>query len=228
MKKTITSLLTFTLVLLATVSAQAQVRFERGRLYVIRPNSATGQSWSSGKSGEAVKLGKTDATDAAQQWTVTELSGSYRLINPFSGLAAHATADGRVAMTEDNGSDESQLWLIEPVGEAYLLVPSNGPSKAARQRRDGTVELIDKAKARTDRAAQFRFEPSSVAGFDSEATYRILALGSRDLREPVGGEEIDDPVYGVLAGDARVAADRIGHLFDRFGIQRQSPLFLRW
>ena len=85
MKKTITSLLTFTLVLLATVSAQAQVRFERGRLYVIRPNSATGQSWSSGKSGEAVKLGKTDATDAAQQWTVTELSGSYRLINPFSG-----------------------------------------------------------------------------------------------------------------------------------------------
>ena len=57
---------------------------------------------------------------------------------------------------------------------------------------------------------------------------RILALGSRDLREPVGGEEIDDPVYGVLAGDARVAADRIGHLFDRFGIQRQSPLFLRW
>ena len=159
MKKTITSLLTFTLVLLATVSAQAQVRFERGRLYVIRPNSATGQSWSSGKSGEAVKLGKTDATDAAQQWTVTELSGSYRLINPFSGLAAHATADGRVAMTEDNGSDESQLWLIEPVGEAYLLVPSNGPSKAARQRRDGTVELIDKAKARTDRAAQFRFEP---------------------------------------------------------------------
>ncbi len=178
MKKTITSLLTFTLVLLATVSAQAQVRFERGRLYVIRPNSATGQSWSSGKSGEAVKLGKTDATDAAQQWTVTELSGSYRLINPFSGLAAHATADGRVAMTEDNGSDESQLWLIEPVGEAYLLVPSNGPSKAARQRRDGTVELIDKAKARTDRAAQFRFEPSSVAGFDSEATYRILALGT--------------------------------------------------
>ena len=40
------------------------------------------------------------------------------------------------------------------------------------------MELIDKAKARTDRAAQFRFEPSSVAGFDSEATYRILALGT--------------------------------------------------
>ena len=163
-------------VLFVTVSIRAQVRFERGRLYVIRPNSATGQSWGGGKSGEAVRLGKTDATDAAQQWTVTELSGSYRLINPFSGLAAHATAEGRVAMTEDNGSDESQLWLIEPVGDAFLLVPSNSPSKAARQRRDGTVELIDKAKARTDRAAQFRFEPSDVAGFD-KASQAAVARG---------------------------------------------------
>ena len=191
MKKTITSLLTFALILLATVSAQAQVRFERGRLYVIRPNSAAGQSWSGGKSGEAVKLGKTDATDAAQQWTVTELSGSYRLINPFSGLAAHATADGRVAMTEDNGSDESQLWLIEPVGEAYLLVPSNGPSKAARQRRDGTVELIDKPGQLVEVSSIIAASGANVVGVHHDKTGNEKYLNNCTLRVSMETRDFD-------------------------------------
>lgn len=181
MKLKFSTLLASFLWLCVAVGMQAQVKFERGRLYTIRPASTKAQVWSGGERGQAVVLAKTDSRAAGQQWTVAALSGSYRLINPFSGLVAHATADRRVAMTENNGSDESQLWLIEPSGKASLLVPANSPTLAARMKADGTVELIDKAKAQTDRAAQFLFEPSPVAGFDVNATYRIEALGTEGL-----------------------------------------------
>ncbi len=177
MKQKITTLLLSFLAFFVVAGTQAQARFERGRLYTVRPLSAKGQVWHSGAKGEAVRLAATSTADAGQQWTVGELSGSYRLINPFSGLAAHVTSAGSVAMAEDNGSDESQLWQFDPVDGAWLLVPTNNPAKAVRQRAHGTVELIDRDKARTDRAARFAIEASRVSGFDSEATYRILALG---------------------------------------------------
>ena len=107
MKLKFSTLLASFLWLCVAVGMQAQVKFERGRLYTIRPASTKAQVWSGGERGQAVVLAKTDSRAAGQQWTVAALSGSYRLINPFSGLVAHATADRRVAMTENNGSDES-------------------------------------------------------------------------------------------------------------------------
>ncbi len=181
MKSKTTSLFLSLLWLLTAVCAQAQTVFERGRLYTIRPLSAREAVWNSAEEGTTVALSPVDASAAGQQWTVSGLSGSYRLINPFSGLVAHATSDGRVAMTENNGSDESQLWRIETVGNASLLVPSNSPTLAVRMTADGRAELVDKSKAAADRSAQFVFEPSSVSGFDSEATYRIEALGTDGL-----------------------------------------------
>ncbi len=181
MKLILSTLFASLLWLCAAFPSQAQTQFEPGQLYFIRPASTQTQVLSSGTSGSGVALAKTDTHSADQQWTLTELSGSYRLINPFSGLAAHATADGRMALTENNGSDESQLWRIEPAGNASLLVPANSPTLAARIKADGTVELIDKTKALSDKAAQFHFEKSPVAGFDINATYRIEALGTDGL-----------------------------------------------
>lgn len=165
----------------SVICLQAQTAFERGRLYTIRPVSSQGAVWDGGGSSAAVSLSTLDARSVGQLWTVSELSGSYRLINPFSGLAAHATPEGGVAMTENNGSDESQLWRIEAVGGASLLIPANNPALAVRMRPDGTAEFVDKAAARADKAAQFLFEQSTVSGFDEEATYRIEALGTDGL-----------------------------------------------
>ena len=160
--------------------ARAQT-FEPGRLYLIR-HAATGQAWCGGARGSAVTLAAAADTAAAQQWAVEALSGSFRLIQPFGGAVAHATADGRVALTENNGSDESQLWRIEALqGGGCLLVPANNPALAARRRPDGQLELTDKTRARTDAAARFTFTPSAVAGFDADATYRIVADGGRVL-----------------------------------------------
>ena len=161
-----------------TATLNAQSRFEKGRLYTIASQTFRGKVWNGDKQASDVTLAKLSADAMPQQWTVTELSGSYRLINPFTGLAAHATADGRVEMTENNGSDESQLWLLEPVDGAYLFVPANRPTMAACGRTDGKVILVDKEKARRDKASRFTVEKSVVAGFDAEAAYHIVALGA--------------------------------------------------
>ncbi|MCM1107431.1 MAG: DUF4981 domain-containing protein [Clostridium sp.] len=161
-------------------TATAQSRFEKGKLYTIVSQAMKGYVWNGDKQATDVALGKLAPQVAPQQWTVTELSGSYRLINPFTGLAAHVTADGRVEMTENNGSDESQLWLLEPVEDAFLFVPANRQTMAACGR-NGRVVLVDKEKARRDKAARFTVEKSAVAGFDSESAYHIVALGTDGL-----------------------------------------------
>ncbi len=156
----------------------AQILFEKGKLYTIASQTGKGKVWNGEKRGADVTLAGPADGKAAQQWTVTELSGSYRLINPFTDLAARATADGRVEMTENNGSDESQLWLLEPVDGAYLFVPANRQTLAACSRTDGRLVLVDREKARRDKAARFTVGRSSVAGFDPEAAYHIVALGA--------------------------------------------------
>ena len=46
-------------------------------------------------------------------------------------------ADGQVALGEDNGSDEAQLWKID----GGMLVPANKPSLAMAVSKDGTLEI---------------------------------------------------------------------------------------
>ena len=62
--------------------------------------------------------------------TWSELSGSWRFINPFNNRAIRTEGDALEA-GENNGSDEAQLWETETDGKFVLLIPTNRPEMAA-------------------------------------------------------------------------------------------------
>ncbi|MBQ0020579.1 MAG: DUF4981 domain-containing protein [Bacteroidales bacterium] len=67
-------------------------------------------------------------------WTVTPLSGSWRIINPLTHQALRATQQG-LALGEENGSDEAQLWTLHLHSDGtYDLIPTNFPSWADKKR----------------------------------------------------------------------------------------------
>ena len=194
-------LLSAAMMALVVVSAVAQ-NFVKGNLYVIEPATQAGKVVAYTKSG-SVATQAISTTQAEQQWTITELAGSWRIINPFTNKAVRCTDDGRVEMGENNGSDEFQLWKTEKAtGNFVYLVPSNQPTKAAVLQANGNLALIDKAKAQGNRKAMFEIKPSAVSGFDNDITYRIrsvahpeLVLGNGDSGENnvrIVGEAVDN------------------------------------
>ena len=120
--------------------------FEKGRLYVLYPKLKPEMvlGYQGGKESVA-KAMEWKETDKQLYWTVTELSGSFRIMNPFDNLAIHTTGNGEVRMAENNGSDESQLWKLESVKkDIFLLVPANKPKMAVICEADGSLVLKDK------------------------------------------------------------------------------------
>ncbi len=186
--------------LLLVAAAPAQTaRFVRGRFYHLVPLSQPASVVDVDAAG-SVRLARLDATRSEQHWTLTELSGSWRIINPFSHLALRTEGDA-VHTGADNGSDEAQLWKTEPDGDALLLVPANRADYAAAVTADGRLTLLPKARARGNRAARFRISEAAAAGFDDALTYRIRAaahdgivLGNGDSGEnnaAIVGEKVD-------------------------------------
>lgn len=84
--------------------------------------------------------------DKLQQWSVTNLSGSFCFINPFENKAIHATGDNTLGITENNGSDESQLWIIKKSGKFLQIYPSNSPDLILACQQNGRLVLVDKVK----------------------------------------------------------------------------------
>ena len=117
-----------------------------------------------------MKLTAANEADKAQLWTIADLSGSYRLVNPFDNLAVQAGENGFVQAVETNGSDEMQLWLIKPEGEYVRLVPSNKAQWMALCKEDGSIVLVDAAKASKDEAALFMITETKVAAPASAQT----------------------------------------------------------
>lgn len=67
-------------------------------------------------------------------WTVTALSGSWRIINPVTHQAVRATEQG-FALGEENGSDEAQLWTLHLHSDGtYDLIPTNFPDWTDKKR----------------------------------------------------------------------------------------------
>lgn len=174
---------------LAAAGAVAQPHFGRGALYHLVPAGngrlAVGYDPQTG----AVSAARADEDRADQHWTLSALSGAWRLINPFSNLALRTEGDA-VRTGENNGSDEAQLWLLEAAGDAFLLVPANRPDRAARLQADGSLTLVAKTAARSDAAARFHVRRAARDGFDEALTYRIrpaaqpgLVLGNSDSGE---------------------------------------------
>ncbi|WP_302787511.1 glycoside hydrolase family 2 TIM barrel-domain containing protein [Phocaeicola coprophilus] len=151
------------LVFLAVQGLQAQVRFDKKKLYNVCSVKYPGKAWSYSGSAPNVKLATVSESDKQQQWSITDLSGSFRLINPFENRAVRAADNALAQVAEVNGSDEMQLWLIKPVGEYVQLIPSNKAQWVASCREDGTIVLVDVAKAGTSKETLFRITASKVA-----------------------------------------------------------------
>ena len=155
------------LFVLFAIGGAAQVQFEKGKLYHIYTQGKK-QNVVTEKKGNAVGTTDYEERNAAQYWKISELSGSWRIINPLTDHAMRA-AGNKVELGENNGSDEAQLWKMED----GLLIPTNNPSVAAVKEKDGSISLIAKEKAAQNPAAKFTFEVSDFAGFDDNLTYHI-------------------------------------------------------
>ncbi len=142
--------------------------FKKGALYhVFAPTKGHVVT---GENDKSVGTAKADDANTAQYWKISELSGSWRIINPVTNLAIRTNAD-RVELGENNGSDEAQLWKVEN----GLLVPTNRPDMAAAVASDGKLVLVKKAKA--GKNSKFDIKESVYAGFDDDITYRIRSVG---------------------------------------------------
>ena len=169
--------------LMCFAGAFAQVTFEKGKLYHIYANGNKENVVYEMKDN-AVGLTDFEKDNAAQFWKVSELAGSWRIINPVTNKALRVNGS-RVELGENNGSDEAQLWKYED----GLLIPANSPNAAVVKSKKSLV-LISKDKAAENKAAQFRFEESLYAGFDDDLTYLIrpvtgenMVLGNNDSGE---------------------------------------------
>lgn len=157
--------------ILACAAAPAQ-SYIRGALYHLVPASRPAQALTYAQGSGAVSLADIDDEAPAQHWTLSELSGSIRLLNPFDNVALRTEGD-QLGTGENNGSDEAQLWKLEPDGDGFLLVPTNRPDRAAAVAQDGSIALIAKTQAASNAKARFTLRQAQQAGFDDALTYRI-------------------------------------------------------
>lgn len=160
------------LYLLIPLGITAQT-YRHGAFYHLT-NAKEGLAVGFDKQGNIV-LDRFDEGQDNQQFTLNELSGSWRFITPFWNNLALRTEGDLLEAGENNGSDEAQLWKIEPDGKHCLLIPTNRPDMAAALQGKKLV-LIAKTKAKANKAAQFNIVPSQTSGFDADRTYRIRSV----------------------------------------------------
>lgn len=161
------------LVSIGSLSAQG---FKQGVLYHL-VSSLKGQVVDVDAKGQVV-LGKLNEDATSQHFVASELSGSWRFINPFTNKALR-TEGNNIEQGENNGSDEAQLWKVVADGNAYNLIPTNNPTKAAAVQ-GGHIVLIDKSKAVGNKSAAFTFAEATHSGFDVDLTYRIRSVKYAD------------------------------------------------
>lgn len=142
--KTLTMLLSWTL---CATGAMCQASFAPDKLYTLSPTGQGGRAV--GRQGTDLGLRSTDPTAESQAWSITSLSGSYRLMDPERAKAICAAPDKTLRLAENNGSDESQLWRLEAVGDdGFLWIPANMPDMAVASQIDGRLALVGKEEAR--------------------------------------------------------------------------------
>lgn len=170
--KTLTLLLPWVLCATGTMS---QTTFSPDKLYSLSPTGQGGRAV--GRSEDGVGLRAADPTAKSQAWSVTSLSGSYRLMDPERAKAICAAPDKTLRLAENNGSDESQLWRLEAVGDdGFLWVSANMPDMAVASQIDGRLTLVKKEEAR-GRRALWTFSPSRYA---KDAGTSADALGAAE------------------------------------------------
>ena len=184
MKKNIV-LLVFMFMLLGAMSpVKAEMVFEKSGLYRIRSVKyrTTVLSYNEAKESMPIELQVFTENNVRNLWNVKELSGSIRFVNPFNNFSIHANSDGKIELAENNGSDESQLWNLEPVTEGkYLLVAANRPDMVVCVTGRTSLRLMPKNSLKNNESAYFEIIKSDVAGFDPEATYQIVSATDENM-----------------------------------------------
>ena len=246
MKKVISILVLF--ITLAALPLAAQQTFEKGALYLIRSKKYAGTvvNYASAENGSAVTLQSADDCGASRLWTVIDLVGCVRFINPFDNVSFHATGAGKVETAENNGSDESQKWTLESVGaNTYMLVATNNPDMAVRAADKKSLVLAPKKSLKNDKAAHFEVVKSNVAGFDASLPYQIVSatdesmvLGNGDNaanNAPILLEKRDKNNHGqywnigMLDADVRIVAGAFyNQNFDDAGGSSTIDYLLQW
>ena len=140
--------------------AQQKVRFDKDKHYKIVLKSNT--KYVIEETGSTTVALKENRPDTPQQlWSITGLSGSWRMINPASDLAIRA--EGTIlTLGVNNGSDESQLWTVD----GSTLIPANQPDMAIATDRDGNLTLVKRASGK---AAKFAFLPVDAKQQNAES-----------------------------------------------------------
>lgn len=141
----------------------AQNSFDSKKLYSVSSVKYKGKVWSYSGVAPKMKLAAANEADKAQLWAIADLSGSYRLVNPFDNLAVQAGENALVQAVETNGSDEMQLWLIKPEGKYIRFIPSNKSKWMAVCKEDGSIVLEDVDKVKDDDASLFFITETSMA-----------------------------------------------------------------
>lgn len=166
--------------------AQAPL-YRAGQLYQLQPQGAAEAITL--REGAAVALTTADATATQQHFVISALSGSLRIINPFTNKALHVNDAGQLASAENNGSDESQLWRMEPTAKGVLLVPANRTNMVLVREANGQFVIKPKAEWSKRAEAVFALKESLYRGFDEGDSYHIisaadskktLVLGTKD------------------------------------------------
>ena len=183
--------------LLCAFGSNAQETFEKGKLYHIY-GAGEKENLVAEKMGEMAGFANYDKEDPSVYWKISELSGSWRIINPVTNNALRVNGN-LVEVGENNGSDEAQLWKFEN----GLLIPANSPTLAVAKGKGGTLIVIKRERAESMRAAKFKIEASQVAGFDDDLTYQISpannpgkVLGNGDSGENNAHIVCEDTVSG--------------------------------
>ena len=183
--------------LLCAFGSNAQEAFEKGKLYHIY-GAGEKENLVAEKMGETAGFLDYDKEDPSIYWKLSELSGSWRIINPVTNNALRVNGN-TVEVGENNGSDEAQLWKFEN----GLIIPANNPTLAIAKGKGGTLVVIKKERAANMRAAKFKIQASEVAGFDDDLTYHICpvtkpgqVLGNGDSSENNARIVSEDTVSG--------------------------------
>ena len=145
-----------------SVSAQNTLKFDKNALYQLVSVKFADRAWSHVDKGNPVVLNKVMESHRSQLWSLSDLSGSYHIVNPYDYQAAQASENGKVQMVELNGSDEMLLWQIKPVGEYFQLVPSNKSQWVVSCNQKGELLLADAVKVGQSEETLFQLKQTEV------------------------------------------------------------------
>ena len=193
----------------AVSMACAQVNFAKDKLYNIAPAGQKGKVIGYKAGGGEALLVKQRAADQLQQWALSNLSGSFRILNPFENKAVHNKAGQAVGITENNGSDESQLWIVRENGKYVQIFPSNSPDLIMVCNKSGQLALVAKDGLKDEKETLFSIEVSPMPmpeGMAEQVVQRSRTYWEDETRFEEN-KEVGHATYLPYASEAEMTAD---------------------